>query len=112
MPPGDTIIYKTLDQLPDSVRLIIDSLRQFHAESFPPDEKRPQFLFPQWLMFLFVLLLVAVSAYFYIIRPASATKRKVSKILRDNSPGNAVIEMQYDQWLCKFNLIIIRCLVS
>jgi MtfA peptidase len=103
MPPGDTIILNSLDQLPDSVRHIVDSLTRLQSYQLPGEEKRPQFLFPQWEMFFFVLLIVFVSAYFYIIKPASADRRNIRKILKDDSADKAVMEIQYDHWLSKYN---------
>jgi Mlc titration factor MtfA (ptsG expression regulator) len=103
MPPGDTIILNSLDQLPDSVRRIVDSLLVLNSYQLTGEEKRPQFLFPQWEMFLFVLLVAAVTVYFYIIRPASATKRNIRKILKVGSSDKAITELQYDRWLSKYN---------
>jgi Mlc titration factor MtfA (ptsG expression regulator) len=103
MPPGDTIILNNLKKLPDSVWHMMDSLNKLHSSQFPGEDKRPQFLFPQWEMFLFVLLVVIVSAFFYIIKPASADKRKIRDILKDDSAGKAVMEIQYDQWLSRYN---------
>lgn len=101
MPPGDTIILNSLDQLPDSVRHIVDSLRQ--AAGIFDEEKRPQFLFPQWGMFLFILLIAWATAYFYVIRPASAKRRKAKEIQSDNSADGVITEIKYDQWLGKHN---------
>jgi Mlc titration factor MtfA (ptsG expression regulator) len=103
MPPGDTIILNSLDQLPDSVRRIIDSLRQVNSFLLPEEKKGPQFLFPEWQMFLFVLLIVFATAYFYIIRPASAGKKKINGILNDDSAEKAIMEMKYHSWLSKYN---------
>lgn len=103
MPPGDTIILNSLDQLPDSLRHIVDSLLELRSYQLPGEEKRPRFLFPQWEIFLFILLLAWASAYFYIIRPAAAKRRKAKEIQDVNSADGAVAEIQYDQWLGKHN---------
>ena len=103
MPPGDTIILNSLDQLPDSVRHIVDSLMELNSHSLPGEEKRPQFLFPQWEMFLFVVIVVAVSVYLNIIWPASEVKRKIRKALKEGSSDKAITEIQYDHWLSRYN---------
>ena len=103
MPPGDTTILNSLDQLPDSVRHIVDSLMELNSHSLPGEEKRPQFLFPQWEMFLFVVIVVAVSVYLNIIWPASEVKRKIRKALKEDSSDNAITEIQYDHWLSRYN---------
>lgn len=103
MPPGDTIILNSLDQLPDSVRYIVDSLRRLYPDQLPGEEERPQFLFQQGEMFLFILLIAWATAYFYIIRPASAKKRKVKEVQGGNTADNAIAEIRYDQWLSKYN---------
>lgn len=106
MPPGDTIYIPGQTGPPPKVRdpyadSLIRSLWQEHRSV--PQEKRPQFLFPQWEMFLFVLLLALVTAYFYIVRPASARKRKIREMSKDVSSNKTVTEIQYDNWLSKFN---------
>lgn len=103
MPPGDTIILNSLEQLPDSLRHIVDSLLKLGSSQLPGEEKRPQFLFPQWEMFLFILLIAWASAYFYIIKPAAAKRRKAKEIQDVNSADGAVTEIKYDQWLSKNN---------
>ncbi len=103
MPPGDTLILNNLDELPDSIRKIVDSLMGLHSYQVPGQQKGPQYPFSEWLMFLLLLAIIAASAYFYVIRPASAQKRRSRKILTDNSADSAVINIQYDQWLHKSN---------
>ncbi|MBI5856554.1 MAG: zinc-dependent peptidase [Sphingobacteriales bacterium] len=103
MPPGDTIILNSLDQLPDSIRHIVDSLLELHSHQLPGEEKVPQFLFPQWSIFLFVLLVAWASAYFYIIRPASAKRKKVKEIPDDDTADSVVAGIRYEQWLNKYN---------
>lgn len=103
MPPGDTIILNNFDELPDSIRHIIDSITTLNLYQLSEDDKRPQFLFPQWQIILFVFLVAFSSAYFYIIRPASAEKRKIKKILGSSSAENTIARIQYDQWLHKYN---------
>jgi Mlc titration factor MtfA (ptsG expression regulator) len=103
MPPGDTIILNNLDQLPDSIRHIIDSLNRSYTSPFPDNEKAPQYLLPEWAMFLIVLLIVLLPVWAYIIRPAFADKRKKRKILKYGSSEMAVMEIEYDHWLNKYN---------
>jgi Mlc titration factor MtfA (ptsG expression regulator) len=103
MPPGDTIILNNLNGLPDSLRHIADSLMGLHSQLLPDGEKKPIFPIPQWEVFLIILIIVLASAYFYIIKPASANKKKVREILKEGSPEKAILEIQYDHWLSKYN---------
>jgi Mlc titration factor MtfA (ptsG expression regulator) len=103
MPPGDTLILNNLDELPDSIRQIVDSLMGLYSYQEAGEQKEPQYLLPEWVMFLILLSILATTAYFYIIRPASGQKRRVRKILADDSAGSAVLGMQYDLWLSKDN---------
>ena len=106
MPPGDTIyIPGQTGPPPPTGDPYADSLIQsvWQGDQFPLEKKQQQFLFPQWEMFLFVLLLALVTVYFYIIRPASSKKRKIRKLFTDDSADNILRDIRYDQWLSKFN---------
>jgi MtfA peptidase len=103
MPPGDTIILNNLNGLPDSIRHILDSLTGLHSHLLPVEEKKPIFPIPEWEAFLIILIIVLASAYFYIIKPASARKKMIREVLKDGSSDKAVMEIQYDNWLSKYN---------
>lgn len=103
MPPGDTIILNSFEELPDSIRQLVDSLRSLHGYPDLEEKKGPQYLFPEWFMFLLVFAILAVSAYFYIIKPGSAIKRRVKKFLKGDSLEGAATVIQYDHWLSKHN---------
>jgi hypothetical protein len=102
MPPGDTTIYNSFDELPDSLRQLVDSLMHVYPGKKLADQG-PQYLLPEWGMFMVVFLILAVSAYFYILRPTSAKKRKIRSFLKEDSTGKAIYEIQYDHWLGKYN---------
>lgn len=104
LPQVDTFIKDTgIDSaaIMEYLQRHVDSLGRFTMQEKINDG--PQFLFPQWQMFLFVLLVLVGSAYFYIIRPASAKKKKTGNFFVDDSAGDVVIEIKYDQWLSKYN---------
>ena len=103
MPPGDTLILNNPDELQDPIRKVVDSLMELHSNYLPGEQKGPQYPFPEWLMFLLLLAIIAASAYFYVIRPASAQKRRFRKKFADDSSDSAVLDIQYDQWLNKSN---------
>lgn len=103
MPPGDTIILNSMDELPDSIRQIVDSLRSLHSYQESVETEAPQYLFPEWLMLLFVLLVVVVPVFYYSKKQTYAKKKRARKIFSDNSTGNVVIDIQYDQWLSRYN---------
>src|SRR6476659_5142973 len=99
MPPGDTTIINRLNELPDTIRDLIDSLGG-NGIPVPLDKEAPRFLLPESLMFILVLAVLAISAWFYIIKPAE--KMRKLKIERSSLPGvvdEIVREHQYDQWL-------------
>ncbi|NOT51547.1 MAG: hypothetical protein HOP10_09745 [Chitinophagaceae bacterium] len=105
MPPGDTtIILKSFDELPDSVRRIVDSLAGFSFYQHPDEQRGPTYPFPEWAVILFVFGIGILSAYLYIIRPAQKQKSKISDHYKRKEPvGKWVQDHQYDQWLGKYN---------
>src|SRR5688572_6438978 len=102
MPPGDTLIYNSLDNLPDSIRRLVDHLTTFQSQQ-PGEPKGPNYPFPEGVMFLFVLLVMGISAYLYVIRPAQREKKKKNFYKPAQPFEKATQGVQYDQWLCKYN---------
>ncbi len=103
MPPGDTLILNSFSELPDSVRRIVDSLMGLRSYQEPIEQKGPQYPFPEWVMFLFLLFVISATAYFYVIKPARAKKRRISKLLTGDSAGKTITGIRYDQWLSRYN---------
>ena len=79
----------------------IDSLGEVYLQE--KANEGPQYPFPEWQMFMLVLTIVLLSAYFYIIRPSLTAKRKRANMYKEGSASTAVRELQYDHWLNKYN---------
>lgn len=105
MPPGDTtIILKSLGELPDSLRQIVDTLLRLPSYQELDEQRSPTYPFPEWAVILFVFGMAALSAYLYIIRPVQRQKKSISDKYKRKSPEEKLIQdHQYDQWLGKYN---------
>ncbi len=103
MPPGDTLILNSFHELPDSIRQIVDTLLGLQSYQELTEQKGPQYPFPEWIMFLSLLFVISASAYFYVIKPARAKKRRISKLLTGESADKTITGIRYDQWLSKYN---------
>ncbi|MEO7922522.1 MAG: zinc-dependent peptidase [Chitinophagaceae bacterium] len=106
--PGVTVPPAPLDTLIDTTRFAteamlrhIDSLGEAYLRS--KENEGPHYLFPEWQMFLFVLAVVVLSAYFYIIKPSLTGKRRGKYVYKPGSLNRAVVDIQYDHWLNKYN---------
>ncbi|HUR65745.1 MAG TPA: zinc-dependent peptidase [Chitinophagaceae bacterium] len=68
------------------------------------EDDKPKLLYPEGVMFLFILFIVFLSAYLYIIRPAQEEKKKRKTYHKTSGPVEKVVqEVQYDHWLSKYN---------
>lgn len=117
MPP-DTIYIPGITGPPPEIDTLADSLQQNellwrlsmdrHLDSLEQSyhqgqRERPQYLFPESVMFLFVLGVLVLSAYLYIIRPAQRQKNRKKLITQNKGGENTLQEIQYDQWLSRYN---------
>jgi Mlc titration factor MtfA (ptsG expression regulator) len=98
MPPGDTIYIP--GQTGPPIDLTADSTLQQYYVQQALDEKGPQYLLPEWQMFILVILLLSVLLVYYVYLPGWLKKRRIR-----NRTGNdlAVNSFQYDYWLKKYN---------
>ncbi len=104
MPPGDTIIYLTdTSGMSAQARRILDSvLGVYDLRVQPPVSlvDRPQFLYPQWMLFLFTLAGLFVLFMLYVGLPYLRKQRALNKPILAESGLDAV---RYGDWLNRYN---------
>jgi MtfA peptidase len=98
-PAADTDLLKKNELLWQQSVQRLDSLEQ----SYRREQGRPQYLFPETAMFLVILSVLALSAYFYIIQPAERAKKKRNVRVKKKPEDQTLQDIQYDHWLCKYN---------
>ena len=96
---GDTILPHDIDSFIDSIENISPGNNHLQQKL----NERPQYPFPEWQMFLVILAVLLLSVYLYILRPSRVKKRKRINRYRRNSGDSLDLELQYDNWLSKYN---------
>lgn len=104
MPPGDSIIYlsDTAGMSPE-VRHFIDSVSAVynHGAYTPmPPVDRPQYLFPQWALFLFTLGGLFILFMIYVGVPHLRKQRALKLPVLDELGVDA---LRYSDWLKQYN---------
>ena len=93
MPPDTTDIINFQQRL--------DSLGEAYKREL--SERGPDYMFPQWLMFLFILAVALTSIYFYIIRPAVRERKRRINRYRNPEEGAEAREARYHDWFMQYN---------
>lgn len=104
MPPGDSIIYlsDTTGMSPD-VRRIIDSINEVYQKgSYTPIRlvDRPQYLYPQWVLFLLTLGGLFILFMIYVGLPHLRKQRALKYPVLDELGVDAI---RYSDWLKQYN---------
>lgn len=104
MPPGDTIEYITdTSAIPPEAKRFLDSVLgvyevRMQAPVPPPD--RPQYLFPEWVLFLFILAGLFILFMLYVGLPYLRKQQVLRKpVLGELGPA----AIQYEEWLKRYN---------
>lgn len=97
MPPGDTIIYNGVDELPDSIRTVLEKTGLLDQLT---DEGKPHYPLPEWLMLLLLSVFIALL-FAYGTRLQEWIKRKWKQgVVRGKLEHNKLV---YDNWLSMHN---------
>lgn len=108
MPPGDTIYFKngvlirtdTTDVSPQTQELIDSILESYRGQPIFSRKDPPQFIMPEWAMFLVVVGILAFLFLIYIGIPFYLKKRKQKITVRKLIDKNAVF---FHTWLTEHN---------
>lgn len=104
MPPGDTIIYLSdTAGVPPEVSHIIDSITSVYETgpySSMPSMNRPQYIYPEWVLFLFILAGLFILFVIYVGLPHLRKQRVLKYPVLDELGADAV---RYRYWLGQHN---------
>lgn len=98
-PPPDTFVYG-MDSMAvaEYLRRTADSTGQIYLQE--KTSEQPQYLLPEWQLFLIILVILLVSMFFYIVKPSLAVNRKKKNRVTEPVAGR---DFQYDFWLKQYN---------
>lgn len=99
MPPGDTTYYD-YDQVPDSLRQLIDSLERDRIIQTLADDNGPQYPLPEWVMFILLFAFIAL-VFAYGSRIQEWIRKRWAKSIVNNALEDK--RLLYDNWLSMYN---------